>query len=63
MKFKKVEEPVVTSDFLYDLFDGGYINPADMLEKPRDVKRVEEAIATINVFLTEASAAGAIELS
>ena len=39
-----------TGEFWYDLTDGGYINPEEILEDPQDVKRVNEAIKTIKEF-------------
>ena len=41
-----------TDDFWYDLTDGGYLNPEEMLEDQEDVKRVLTAIATILEFQT-----------
>lgn len=49
LKFKKDAEPIVTSEFHYDLFTGGYITPADVLEAD-DAAKVDEAIALINQF-------------
>jgi len=39
-----------TSEFWYDLTDGGYLDPEDMLEDPEDVTRVRNAIAVIREF-------------
>lgn len=39
-----------TSDFWYDLTDGGYLNPEDILENAEDVARVKEAIETLKEF-------------
>ena len=39
-----------TTDFWYDLTDGGYLKPEEILENPSDVKRVKEAIAVIIEF-------------
>ncbi|MFW6002377.1 MAG: hypothetical protein ACOCQD_03475 [archaeon] len=41
---------VTTDDFWYDLTDGGYLKPEEILEDPKDVKRVKDAIATIREF-------------
>lgn len=62
MKFKKLDEPVVSSDLYYDLFDGGYIKPEEMLKDKEDVKKVNDAIEVIRNFLTEAEGKGAIEV-
>lgn len=48
-----------TSDFWYDLTDGGYLKPEEILEDPADVERVIAAIATIREF--EASCDAQIE--
>lgn len=53
LKFKKDAELVVASDFFYDLTDGGYIRPEDMLE-PKDAARVRAAIELITQFRDEA---------
>lgn len=42
-------EEVGTSDFYYDLFDGGYIVPEDFLEE-ESAKRVNEALLLIREF-------------
>jgi hypothetical protein len=49
LKTKKNAEPVITDDFFYDLFDGGYIKP-DKLLKEKSTEKVREAIATIEEF-------------
>lgn len=42
-------ETVGTSDFYYDLFSGGYIEPEDYLEEI-SAKKVREAINIINQY-------------
>lgn len=54
MKFKDRYKPVCSSDFYYDLFDGGYINPRELLADEEDIERVLEAIRVIHTFLSEA---------
>jgi flagellar motility protein MotE (MotC chaperone) len=49
MKFKKDAE-VTTSDFWYDLFDGGYIKPHKLLEDKSEADKVEEAMKTLEKF-------------
>lgn len=61
MKFKKDAEPVSTMDFWYDLTDGGYIDPDDLLE-PEDAKKVKDAIAVISEFESQGQACGKIEM-
>jgi len=39
-----------TAEFWYDLTDGGYLDPDEILENPEDAKRVKEAIAVIKEF-------------
>jgi hypothetical protein len=49
MKFKK-ESKIFTSDLWYDIFDGGYIKPEDILDNPDDMIRLQEAIDTLKEF-------------
>lgn len=49
MKFKKEIEQIYTSDFWYDLTDGGYIKPELLLED-EDAKKVQEAIDLLMEF-------------
>ncbi len=53
MKFKNLDEENViwTNDLYYDLFEGGYINPEDLLESKEEIDKVKQAIVTINEFL------------
>lgn len=39
-----------TSDFWYDLTDGGYLNPAEMLEDPKEAEEVNAAIHLLMKF-------------
>jgi|GEM_PF-2745769 hypothetical protein len=39
-----------TSDFWYDLTDGGYLKPDEILENKEDINRVIDAIAIIRDF-------------
>ena len=39
-----------TSDFYYDLFNGGYINPYEYLENEGDADDVRDAITIIKEF-------------
>ena len=61
-KFKKVDEPYFTSDKFYDLFDGGYIDPEDMLTDDKQVDKLLEAMNIIEDFLDQAEEEGVIEL-
>lgn len=49
MKIKKNLD-ISTDDFWYDLIDGGYLHPEEILEDSKDVKRVFDAIATLELF-------------
>jgi len=41
---------VSTMEFWYDLTDGGYLNPDEILENPEDAKRARDSIAVIKDF-------------
>ena len=49
MKLKK-DATLITDDFWYDLFDGGYIKPEKLLEDQVDIDSVEEAINILEDF-------------
>lgn len=49
MKLKK-DANVTTGDFWYDLFDGGYIVPEDLLESSDDIDIVNNAIEVLKDF-------------
>jgi len=49
MKIKK-DAKVTVEDFWYDLFEGGYIKPQEILENKEDVDRVVEAINVLKDF-------------
>jgi len=49
MKIKK-NTYIETSDFWYDLFEGGYIDPNKILEDENELKKVLEAIAVLTIF-------------
>lgn len=57
----KIDAEIITSDFWYDITDGGYINPCDLLENDDDVKRVEEAIKILLEFKNSAENNNIIE--
>jgi len=60
MKFKKNAKTVHSSDYWYDLTDGGYIKPDELLEK-NDAQEVKEAINTIIAFFEQAENEGFLE--
>lgn len=49
MKWKENAE-IVTSDFWYDITDGGYINPSELLEDEEEIAEVEKAIEVLRKF-------------
>lgn len=49
MKFIK-KAKIETSDFWYDLFEGGYIEPGNLLESTEDMKKVRDAIDVLKDF-------------
>lgn len=60
-KFKSIksdDDVVYSSDHYYDLMDGGYIDPHEMLEDSDQADKVVEAAELIRRFLDEALAAG-----
>jgi hypothetical protein len=49
MKIKK-GLVISTSDFWYDLTEGGYLNPQEICADPKDANKVEKAIKIIKDF-------------
>lgn len=49
MKIKDGVE-VSTDDFFYDLMEGGYLKPEELLEDENDVASVREAMAVLDQF-------------
>lgn len=60
MKFKKGVS-INTSEFWYDLTDGGYIKPENLLEDPEEAKKVNEAIKLLMKFELESRIQGVQE--
>jgi hypothetical protein len=60
MEFKK-NAKIATSDFYYDLFDGGYISPKKLLKNKEDIERVVAAIEIIKAFKDAAESSDIIE--
>lgn len=60
MQTKTDAQLVSTDDFFYDLFDGGYINPRDLLVE-EDAKKVEAAMLVIRNFEDTLNTAGLLE--
>lgn len=57
-KFKQNLETIYSSDYLYDLFYGGYIDPQKILQNPEEIIQVDNAIETIQSFLYSLEDAG-----
>lgn len=62
-KFKEDVDPVSTGEPWYDLTDGGYIDPAKLLEDADQAELVDNAISTVRDFLDQAFKAGVLEES
>jgi hypothetical protein len=60
MEFKKGAE-ITTSEFWYDLIDGGYTKPEDLLKNKEDIKKVKEAIKVLKDFYDSADEQGIID--
>lgn len=62
MKFKKIEKPIYTSDPYYDIFDGGYIDPNELLDDQEQINEVQRAIKVIKSFLNTAESKGILQV-
>lgn len=60
MRFKQGVK-IRTSEFWYDLTDGGYIRPEGLLECQKDIDMVNKAIETLLLFKNEAEKNGVLE--
>lgn len=49
-KFKKKLGPVYNEEFWYDLTDGGYIKPKDLLEDQKQIDKLQQAIDLVKDF-------------
>lgn len=61
MTIKKNAAEINTGSFLYDLFEGGYINPSKYLNG-EDLKKVKAAIVAIKKFEQALDRAGVLNL-
>lgn len=50
MKLQYDAVPRGTSDFWYDLVDGGYFNPEEFLDGQKDIDKVNEAIKVLEEY-------------
>ena len=62
MEFKENAEIIDTSDFWYDLFDGGYIEPEKLLINEEDIEKINNAIKILKRFNIELENKGLINL-
>lgn len=62
MEFVK-KAKIVTDDFWYDLFDGGYIKPEKLLKNQKDIDEVKNAIEILTDFRDSAEDSDIIEYS
>ena len=60
--FKQIDEAIFTTEPLYDLIEGGYIKPEDLLENPLQAEQVKGAISLIKNFIEQAESAEVIEI-
>ena len=60
--FKTVEEAVYSTDPYYDLTNGGYIKPSELLSYAEQIKQVEQAIQIVYEFLEQAESNGVLEI-
>ena len=52
LKFKENAEPIYTTEPWYDIFEGGWVRPSELLEEA-DAEKVNEAIKLVEQFLDE----------
>lgn len=50
IKNEKYKDLRLDCDFWYDLTDGGYIDPNELLDQPTDATKVMAAIAVVREF-------------
>nr|DAS67731.1 MAG TPA: hypothetical protein [Caudoviricetes sp.] len=60
--FKAIEEAVYSTDLYYDLTNGGYIKPSELLADAEQIKQVEQAIQIVYEFLDQAESNGVLEI-
>lgn len=60
--FKAIEEAIYSTDLYYDLTNGGYIKPSELLADAEQIKQVEQAIQIVYEFLEQAESNGVLEI-
>jgi hypothetical protein len=61
-EFNKSAEPICSSDPLYDLIWGGYIEPSEILINSDEIDKVSDAAEVLREFLKQAEESGKLEL-
>ena len=52
-EFKEFEDYLYSDDFLYDLFETGYINPYELLQHIHQADKVHDAMEVVQSFLQQ----------
>lgn len=60
MKKYKVDK-IFSDDIYYDLFQGGYIRPENILDSPEEAQKVNDAIKVIEDFFNDLMADGILD--
>lgn len=60
-KFKKDAQVFIGDHFWYCLVDGGYVDPAEILDDPEQLEELEKAIKIVASFEEAAYVSGAIK--
>lgn len=50
MELKQDADPIASSDFWYDIFEGGYIKPENILLNDSDIQAVQDARRVMENF-------------
>ena len=61
-EFKEDCEEVFSDDPWYDLTDGGYIKPEDMLSNPEQLDKLNQAIRIVQDFFEQAVDSGILQI-
>jgi len=60
-ELKKKYKQTASSDFWYDVFDGGYLNPEDFLESEKDIELVNNAKAVLKMYRNTIDKEGVVD--
>lgn len=61
MKIKDLGDTLPSSDFWYDLFEGGYIKPEKYIANKKDLSKVRLAMAVLEEFKASMENASVLE--